>query len=360
MTALAVVAGQSRNLPDLTAVQKKIEQAEAFAGTFAPNARPAFLNFQKDSAKTQQSLRDADAMLTEYLDASPSDVNALLLQVRLDRVKLDLFPFTVSGSGQVTQTLPAAERDPQVTLDRILAIEPRNAEALFEKARFYGLSGMRPHGGKLVSYPTDFAKAAHFAGQALSLAPNNEKYREAFASYLYRQGKVPEAIDALRTARGGKHPVYRLLLDQSKIPTPERAMLSPELSEKAMMMAPNMNHASARVMAAFGMPAPASEVEAFYCRTWKDFTIHHVEDEDRTEGGELERGFTAMLRWRGDQLEASKKGPNPKSRSMPEDAVILIAFEYTHISEAHAKEYGIASGGVFTEVIWINTRKVTD
>ena len=205
--------------------------------------------------------------LRGQLKTKPQDTHALMLWAR--------FAFIPYPDILVTGYVPSAsEKDflaPAVALDRVLAAEPHNAEALFLKGRI--TLGRNPE------------KGVALVRQALESAPDNLKYREFLAQYLANHGRMGEAGQVLRAAQKDP-PMIPFLEDLEAVGVPEGGELlaASGLSLPMMLVlgdAGLADHMNVRLRTYRYRKSPA-EIESFYAGHIPGFRFvpHKEEDED--------------------------------------------------------------------------------
>jgi tetratricopeptide (TPR) repeat protein len=142
----------------------------------------------------------AKSALVERLKTRPGDTQILLLWARA-RFQADSLP------------------TPEAALDRVLAVEPHNAEALYHKGRYYGAP---VQAGKQSKKRSDLNLAVPLLRQAVEYAPNNLKYRKTLALFLADQGHAAEAKSTL-SAAPKSDPMVKLVEELASVPLPEGA-----------------------------------------------------------------------------------------------------------------------------------------
>src|SRR5436190_912542 len=233
--ATTPLGGRGSFVDRVAAAVDRAESAEAGR----PVDRAIQLSMQ-DAAKAATQLRT-------HLANQPNDVAALILSVRLGRVRQVTQPIVTRGGDSVpTFASLAAEYAPHhAALNRALALEPNNAEAHYWKARLFGLShdwmgmlyGLTPPPAAELALARAYADSAvRFGRRAVELTPDRVPYREALAIYLILSEQEREAAAVLREVAGGHHPMATLLADWEAIPVPAGAVaLSGEARGMARM-----------------------------------------------------------------------------------------------------------------------------
>lgn len=159
-------------------------------------AVPVWKNQDADVARASSEIRSR-------LMARPQDTHTLLLWARLN------------PAGDLAESLPTRE----AALDRVLAAEPHNAEALYQKGRIYGTP---VRSGSKWAKSRDLNRAVSFLRQAVEFAPNNLKYRKILALLLADQGHHGEAKLTL-SAVAKSDPMVKFLEELESVPIPEGA-----------------------------------------------------------------------------------------------------------------------------------------
>lgn len=301
-----------QKLSPLEQVRKTVAAAVKFEEAGSLNVPDLDTKFAAHDAarRLREDLHRVDPVLTAHLREHPDDVEALFLQARLDRALVMLGP-TVITAGKVQPDPLGPQRDPHAALDRILELQPGNAEAHYLKARLYGV--IDPLTGKM----KEPDKALQEAGLAVQAEPEQVAYREALAIYLLGIGQESEAEQVFLKAGRADHPIVVLLEDRTRLPLPAGATPHPERAGKVAEYS--------RGIGAFGaLPFPGlrvtvysldmglTEVEEFYRKRWPDIRF------DRDSGS-----LAAHLEWSGTELVASATRPD-KIKGVPSGVVLTI------------------------------------
>lgn len=154
-------------------------------------------------------LLKASERLGVYLKAHPEDVGALLLQARVLRALIVVTPVAIKledqGSHVTAGDTTTVRRDALAALDKIVALDPKNAEAYYWKARTLMLSNqVAVQVG--AEQALDPFPAIDAAKRAVNLAPENTTFREYLALGLMGTGRRDEGLQELRKLPG-KHPI---------------------------------------------------------------------------------------------------------------------------------------------------------
>jgi tetratricopeptide (TPR) repeat protein len=174
-----------------------------------------------------------------------------------------------------------------VALDRVLAAQPHNAEALFLKGR--------------LTLDSDSGKALVLLRQALEFAPGNPRYGVFLAQILVEQGRPGEAAQILRSVQKN-HPALPFLEDLDSLGLPEGGELvfdgrmehttsSPESGEACSMCAFTMADAFSNAhledpwrlrMRIYYFKKSPAEIEAFYSARIPGFRL--IEEKEKQQG----------------------------------------------------------------------------
>jgi hypothetical protein len=284
-------------------------------------------------------LQKVSSDLSEYLKAHPNDVRALLLRARVLRALVVVTPVAVKledQGGHITAGDTSDQRSAALAaIDAVLALQPKNAEAFYWKARTLNLSNPAAEqvGAEPVSDPMPAVAAARLAA---TLEPSNATYREYLAMVLFGLGQQTEALDELRKLPF-KHPVLQLLDDRKLVPLPANAKSD---EGRAYDMARTLfsgqmdlfRYAGIRPQV-FDVALLPSDIQAFYRRLWP--TIHWVKD--RENGS-----FSAALLWRQDKLLPTAN-PAPfmsdLSKQVPPSGLLLVVVRDEDAKPARSSLY---------------------
>ena len=293
----------SRVAPDLNS------QIEAYHGGGAGN-------------RIREDLHRVDPILTAHLQEHPDDVEALFLQVWLDRALIMLGPTVISG-GKVQPDPLGPKRDPHAALDRILQLHPENAEAHYLKARLYGVNDA------LTGKMKDPDKAVQHARLALQAEPGQMRYREALAIYLMVNGKEDDAKKVFLEAGRADHPMVVLMEDRGRIPLPDGSTPHPERVQGVVEFYSERGTFGALPFPALRVTVHSSNmslaaVEEFYRKRWPEIRF------DRDKGL-----IAAHLEWSGTDLLPSATRPE-KVKGVPSGVMLTITD--LHVLEADEPE----------------------
>ena len=256
--------------------------------------------------KLAPPLRNASQKLKSYLAKHPSDVRALLLHARILRCLMKLTVVAVhvdeKGRRSVTGAQPELRVEALATLDKVIALEPNNAEAYYRKARVLSLSNPAVE-------DVDSGAVVEAARKAATLAPDNALYGEYFGLALLASGHIDEAVQQFQKLPG-KHPALRLLDDASSIPLPAGATQQ-EAGIWADAFSGHLDiykYPGLRALE-YRVPLPLKDVVAFYTASLPTVKF-------KTEQRESVMGADAAFLWRGGQLEA-----------LPDPAVLMASWD---------------------------------
>lgn len=237
---------------------------------------------------------DADVIrvvreLRARLKAKPDDIQALLLWAHFALIQAR---FQLPAEAQPPASEPESLPPPAVALDRVLAAQPHNAEALLLKGR--------------ITFASDPGKALILLRQALEFAPGNRRYSLFLAQALAEQGRPGEAAQILRSSHKN-HPVIPFLEDLDALGIPEGGELvfdgatqhntsSPESEDACGMCAFTMADllSNARLedpwrlrMRIYYFKKSPAEIEAFYSNRIPGFRF--IEEKEKQPGSQKKR-----------------------------------------------------------------------
>ncbi len=330
---------QQKLSADLTRARKAIAESEEFADEVQPAVNTlndhAIQALQTKQPDLRRKLTAANADLERYLTAHPNDVEALLLQIHLDTVKV-----VVWQPGE-HEKMAGGGRDVEKTLDLILRLDPGNAEAYYDKAQL-----AMPSGSLAIRLGPDpdlnFSKAADYARKAVEHAPENATYREFLAMCLHMEGKEAEAAEAVKSLDGGAHPAYRLALDHAEIPVPDGALFSAQESAIQTIGATN-DHAQLRVRS-FIYPGPASKVEEFYRKLWPEFRLRPFRGD---ESAAVFRWKNKVLKFSPEELPSMHNLSEEKWQEQLGSAFVLYVTESNADNNVDLKKGGSRKGTIW-------------
>ena len=309
----------------------------------------------------------AVTQLSAYLSREPNDVRALILSVRLGRLRHIAQPLVVQrGDTLPTFASLAAEYTVHhAALNRVLALEPNNAEAHYWKARLYALShnwmGMLygvtappPSADALAKAYAD--SAVRYGRRSVALAPERLAYREALAVYLILTQQEQEAAAVLRDVDAGNHPMSVLLANWQAIPMPPGAVRLPAHSRGLAQMMMDQESLSdypflrARM---YVVMTPADSVQAFYQKRWPGFRLIPMEDQRR--GDARMRSYSQYLRWQGAQVIPGRdKSEIPNE---PAEGVVIALIEIVNPPAEVRRQFPVPLGRVFSSLSVVDLRR---
>ena len=331
----------------LLAILEGIEEAVRAAEEFEAAGTTLLLDgdptYDEQQELTEQLERSAP-VLAAYIGQNHDDVDALVLQGRLLRAhaimtsldaKLAQIRGDLDPEGLMAQM--------QTPLDRVLDLEPDNAEAHYWKGRLYGIGDPFGLDGEHLE------KAVHFGKLAVALAPENLAYREALAIYLFTAQRLDEALDVFLDVGAEDHHMYQLLADHHQVPLPEGALLDRSRTQAQAdrhVLRPRLSqtypHPSLR-FPVYWVAQRASEIEAFYQGHWPSFKLVDV------EGSAVGSGFAKTV--------ASPFRPRQSQPATTYDSdldVLIVVIEAQVPAWAQAR---LSSDSVISQIIIMNFRK---
>ena len=308
-----------------------------------------------DEIPSYAEVKKARIELDAHVKSHPNDAKALLLWARIMR-ELP-FGMQLEAAGEVSEpdydTIHTA-------LDRVLQLEPRNAEGHYWKGRLTGPPLIAPTSRP--SNPQDLDQAIRHIRRAVALAPNNGLYRETLAIYLADQGHPGEGENILSNVFGETHPMIPLLSDLASIPLPEGAelLLSHIISMSAYIPLFDSgleDHMRLRVRA-YRLSMTPENIEAFYRSRWGSFRFFNLNGEaPNTEKGrhDGDRDFIQYFKWRSGRLEpATRLAELPDN---PKGGIIIQLSEVDEQSEEQTVDLRPQPREPVCYLVLINYRK---
>lgn len=305
----------------------------------------------------EEQLDRAAAGLNAHLEGHPDDVAALILTARLGRFLIVWYP-VVSGGGDEAASFETPYLPLHAALDHAIRLEPTSGEAHYWKARLYGMTEPDLRSGVMAYRHFDLERAIAFAAQAVDLDPGNTAYREALALYLVAAGEYGEAMEATRSADGGKNTIYLLLSDLENFPIPDAAKFLPEESrnfaEFQAIRGRYENYPFLRVRM-YSFPGPVSELEVAFREVWPGIVFYEM---DRTEGpdGAVIVQFGQHFRWRHGALRpaGSKRKLEKSQRKNTPGGIMLGLMELHRPSEEMRAQFRELSADPFSVITIMN------
>lgn len=289
----------------------------------------------------------AGAALGAYLETNTEDVEALILFARLGMIS-NLETPTVFTRGDDVPDAEAPYAPLHAALDRALEIEPDNPEAMYWKARLFGVRVPDLSSGRMAYRFLSLPGAIELAERALALAPHNVLYREALATFLVSDGREADAREVLHNVMGGQHPMYLLLTDLQRIPVPANAIFSPEDSESFAQMQGIVDNASLRLRM-YVVPGSADDLERFFAQHWEgfQFVVQSV------DGGE---GYAQHLIEQNGALVPAR--PGSEIDEAPAEGILMFVMELDDVPTETPAGHALPSdlGAPYCFLIIVNLR----
>jgi hypothetical protein len=296
-----------------------------------------------------EAMNQAAAALDAYRKLHPDDTKALLLSVRLGRLQeigVQTFSAPLPEIGRKREAEESQRgqlRALQSLVDRVVALEPGNAEAHYLKARLFGFSNRTVYGQGPEPGIWDVEQAIVSARKAVELAPDVVAYREALASYLVIGQKFSDAEATLARVAGGGHSMSVLLREIAQVPAPAGAIALPgaarEFAATEAAKGRLSDYPDLRVRS-WVVAGPAHQIEAFYRGRWPGFRFAKSAGEE--DGDVAIAYFMELLRWEGPRLVAFGGGGKVENVS-PADlasAVAVIVVEFRNLPAGEQNAYG--------------------
>lgn len=289
--AVVLVTPASAQLPKSLRPAEELVTALEAAGR-SPVAAQEFE--QQFGADLELATIDAHlASVREHLAHAPDDIEALILSVRLGRLR-DGFAWqeglmeAFDGDAAETDLPPSPSVDHYLAvLDGILGRDPNSAPTHYWKARLLveGPLLELSNVGGWIPWPIrsgdetlwDPAESLEHARRAVTLDPTNTPYREFLAVQLALSERIPEAADVLRQASGNTEGLLEMIEDLEALGVPPGATthwaLQQFLLRFAMMGAADsedlsyIDNAEVRYRA-WTVPMSVEDIEAFYQERW--------------------------------------------------------------------------------------------
>jgi len=202
-----------------------LRSAEAMASRIEAAERDPLLAMELDADLSLDAVDAELEAVLAYLSSSPEDPTALLLTVRLGRIR-DLLAFRDAVTAMFTDPAATQPETPSLAphlkvLDQLLERDPRLAAAHYWKARLTMEEVTRQAGWTAEVAPAPGKDAEtwpivlHHARSAVELAPDSVAHRELFAGILADDDDFDEAVRVLAhpsTAGGLMHLLVEDLL----------------------------------------------------------------------------------------------------------------------------------------------------
>lgn len=280
----------------------------------------------KDSEHpTQADVANTVSELGSRLKTKPQDTPTLLLWARFALIpEPSILATGYEPPASKTEFLPA-----DVALDRVLATEPHNAEALYLKGR---LSVGVVRADEVGFEQKGLERAIPLLRQAAEYAPDNLKYREFLALFLADAGRPGEGKDVLRAAQKN-HPMIPLLEDLEAVSAPEGGeyfvghAISMSIME-AMGNAGIADHLHLRLRT-YLYTKNVSQIEAFYASRFPGFRFLPANKRRRQlneeDGGE--KAYLQFLHGKSGGMKASRQRSEVPDPAVAKDGFLMIAIE---------------------------------
>jgi hypothetical protein len=264
--------------------------------------------------------------LGSRLKAQPQDTQVLLSWARFALVP---FPYKSASGYNPSAPETASLLAPDVALDRVLAAEPHNAEALYLKGRMYGGNRTDQEGSR----HDDLGQAIPLLRRAVEFAPNNLRYREFLALFLADQGHPGEGKEILRAAQKN-HPMIPFLEDLESLSAPEGGeFLTGDAVSMEMMIALGnagvADHIQLRLRTYHYAKSPA-EIEAFYASRIPGFRF--IPEKEEPQGtpnseGEILWMYLQFLRVKSGSMKPSSQRSELPDLQKAENGIMMTLVE---------------------------------
>lgn len=317
--ALIVAFEQAEMTGDAAAAQAALDAAAVFS-----NGEPDFLT----------DMMTAYDELAAHIDAQPDDVDALVLFGRLGRIQSVVQPVVISGDRKDQFDVEPSH----AALHRALELDPDRADAAYWQARLYGLSQPTVEADGVVMRTKDLEMAVSFSRLAVSLAPDDERYREALALYLFEAEDLDEALRVMDdgVALGGDpmDPIRLLLGDLVALPLPASAeFLADETDSQVDAIGDGLDYARLRIRAHF-VPQSAAELESFFSAHFPGFTLFDCQPLGPASAGTALRCLQYLTRDDETFRPASSSEQIAQSREHRSEGILMVVIELDGIAPA--------------------------
>jgi len=266
-----------------------LQSAEALAASVEAAERDPALAATLDAELTLGAVEAELASVRAYLVASPEDPDALMLTVRLGRVR-DLLAFRDAVTAMFTNPTAAMPSPPDMgpllaTLDAVLERTPTLAAAHYWRARLLLEDAARRAELSPTPVPSDGmdqgarSTALTEARSAVELDPSNAVHREFLAGLLVAGGDFDGAREVLSDPSTSGQLMQLLVEDLRVFAPPPPAVLDDVLTSFALMVTmmsagDTEDPVLARYVELRGVgwssPASTSDVEKYYLDRWPD------------------------------------------------------------------------------------------
>ncbi len=248
---------------DYQTLRERVEQIEAKeAHQLAPDELKPIIETAKND-------------LEAYVNANPKDVDAMILAVRLAFIE-EIFIKSREQSPRLIVEPENMFANLHQLLDKVLEIDPDNAEAHYWKARLYGMkTRVTDNRGYSDMQSIDLERAIDFAEKAVKLDKNNSWYREVLAVYHITAGDRKSALKVLEPVTT-YNPVSILLKDLDAFPLPKGTIFlqkdARNYSELQLEQETIKNFPQLRAQV-FAVPMTAGRLEEFFQKDWPQFSF---------------------------------------------------------------------------------------
>jgi len=309
-----------------------------------------------DWRKLSTALDSAETQVAAYRSAQPDDPGALILTARLGRIMALLRPAMIGGGeGQPLVPDTVDHLAPlYAALDRALAAEPRLAEAQYWKAKLAGTVRPTMEDGDLV-LRADWPRAVEFASKAVELAPADDRYRIMLGESLAQQGEFDRAREVLRDVDKGKHLLFLILEDFTRLPVPAAARrwtFGTEMGAEMFVGAPGELRAfGPERVRALVVPGSAEELEGFYRTVWSGFRLFSNEGEPSV--------FGQLLEPKGAEFVPAASARVLEGQEPPGQGIMLIVTQRHGLPAEERARYpeAVEADTTFCELLLINFRR---
>ncbi len=284
-------------------VPDELRAAEALAARIDAAEHSLALAEELDATLDLATVEAQVAAVGEFLAQQPNHATALLLSVRLGRVR-DLLAFR-DATMAAFEDPAAAAADPErpshagrlAVLEGVLARDPSVAPAHYWMAR------LLMEEAAIAEIDPNLERATHHAGEAVALDSDNPMYREFSALLLATDDQFASAAEVLShpaTVGSTLHLLVQDLLALGVPPRGERDVMLDNFAAMTGMMGaansddPSLGEYSEVRFRGWGTPDSLTEVEAYYGGRWPGLRFFTV------DGGENMRSAALALTPDGD------------------------------------------------------------
>ncbi len=315
-----------------------------------------------------KSVEAAERDLQTYAKRNPNDDAGVLLMMRLYEAgmrsrmydlshKSAVFDTTASLGARMAALRGKITAPYNAVLDRALQRAPGNAEFHYWKGRLYALFEPLRNEGRLDTQNSTLPQAIRELRLAVSVSPNEVKYREGLAALLLANSQEAEAIAIYRDLSGGRHPMYLLLHDWERLKLPQKAVADPavtaSLVQRAQFIGRDYSLARSR---AFAYPGTAAQFMSDCKQRWPAFRLV------QRPAGKGERtgvkSYSQIFTWKGDALVPSAASVKNLPQS-PQSGIGINVFEMrAPQSKKPDPRIGVPPGKIYCAIAFENFRNV--